>query len=194
MQGYSEVVEAVRRGVDVIAAGFPCQDESMAGQRKGIQFDESTQYAETRSGLWGALLRAIRLVLPRYALLENVAGLLSGSMGRVQGDLAEIGYDSEWDCISAASIGAEHMRDRVWIIAYSDPSQLEGGGLSKRIQEEHANFGNTRWGKDKPGVDRVSDGNPAELVRLEQHGNSIVPQIPEIIGRAILEASCTKNG
>jgi DNA (cytosine-5)-methyltransferase 1 len=60
------------------------------------------------------------MVRPLYAIVENVAALLSRGMGTVLGDLAEIGYDAEWHCIPASAVGAEHERDRIWIIAHPD--------------------------------------------------------------------------
>lgn len=95
---------------DIVCGGFPCQDISNAGRRAGI--------AGERSGLWGWLCGAICLVRPLYALVENVAALLHNGMDTVCGDLAEIGYDAEWNCISAADVGAPHLRERIWILAY----------------------------------------------------------------------------
>jgi DNA-cytosine methyltransferase len=113
--------------VDVIVGGFPCQDISNAGTRAGI--------SGQRSGLWGEMVRAIRLVRPKFAFVENVAALLGRGMGRVCGDLAEIGNDAEWDCVSARDIGAKHIRDRVWIVAY--PSCL---GYSGPTTSEASSF------------------------------------------------------
>jgi len=100
--------------IDIITGGFPCQDISVAGKQVGIDGE--------RSGLWSELARIIGEVRPRYAVLENVAALLSGDSGRwfqrVLGDLAEIGYDCEWHCIPASHVGAPHRRDRVWIVCY----------------------------------------------------------------------------
>ena len=98
--------------VDMLCGGFPCQDLSFAGKRAGIDGE--------RSGLWSEYVRAIRALRPRYILVENVPGLLTNAyMGRVLGDLAESGYDAEWDCLPASAFGAPHRRDRVWIVAYT---------------------------------------------------------------------------
>ena len=110
--------EFIEGEADVIVGGFPCQDISLAGAGAGL--------AGTRSGLWRELLRAIRVVRPRVALLENVAALLNRGLGTVLGDLASIGYDAEWHCIPASAVGAPHRRDRVWIIAYARSEQHEG--------------------------------------------------------------------
>ncbi len=96
--------------VDVLCGGFPCQDISNAGKRAGIDGE--------RSGLWSEYVRIIRMVRPRYVLVENVAALLNRGMERVLGELSESGYDAEWDIISASAVGAPHRRERVWIIAY----------------------------------------------------------------------------
>jgi DNA (cytosine-5)-methyltransferase 1 len=97
-------------GVDVIAGGFPCQDVSNAGKRAGID--------GTRSGLWSQMRRVICELRPRIVVVENVAALLGRGLERVLGDLAESGFDAEWDCIPAFAVGAPHRRDRVFIVAY----------------------------------------------------------------------------
>lgn len=121
--------------IDGIIGGFPCQDISTAGKGAGIQYEQSTGEAFTRSGLWGQLVRTIRLVRPRFAVLENVAAILSRGVGIVFGDLAEIGYDAEWDCLPAQSFGAPHQRDRFYAIAF-DPTRTgkrgEAGNFSSK--------------------------------------------------------------
>lgn len=97
------------REVDLICGGFPCQDISIAGDGEGIGGE--------RSGLWSEMWRIIRGIRPRLTLLENVSALRHRGLGRVLGDLAEIGYDAEWDCLPAAAFGAPHLRDRIFIVA-----------------------------------------------------------------------------
>lgn len=99
--------------VDVICGGFPCQDISPAGTRLGV-------VAGPRSRLWLEYLRIIRELRPTFAGVENSAALLhpGRGMGVVLGQLASIGYDAEWDCLPAAAFGADHLRDRVYIVAY----------------------------------------------------------------------------
>ena len=106
----SEVIERCGQP-DIISGGFPCQDISTAGKGAGI--------TGARSGLWKEMFRIIREVRPRYVLVENVTALLGRGLGVVLGDLAEIGYDCEWDCIPASALGAPHQRDRVWIVAHA---------------------------------------------------------------------------
>lgn len=96
--------------VDLICGGFPCQDISNAGKRAGIDGE--------RSGLWSEYARIVRELRPRYVLVENVAALLGRGLGTVLGDLAACGYDAEWDCIPAAAVGAPHLRDRIYLVAF----------------------------------------------------------------------------
>jgi len=117
--------------VDLICGGFPCQDVSVAGKRAGIK-------EGTRSGLWFEMHRIIGELRPRYALIENVPGLVStGGLESVLCDLAEIGYDAEWMYLSATEVGAPHLRKRIFILAKNavgDPGKLglsgEHGGWS----------------------------------------------------------------
>lgn len=97
--------------VDVVSGGFPCQDISSAGKGAGID--------GSRSGLWGEMARIIREVGPRYVLVENSPMLTSRGLGRVVGDLAEMGYDAQWGVLGADDAGAPHRRDRIWIVAHA---------------------------------------------------------------------------
>lgn len=119
--------------VDILAGGFPCQDVSLAGRRRGMK-------EGTRSGLWTEFARIIDTVRPDWVVIENVRGLLSAdaagvvepcplcvgdnpehvlrALGAVLGDLAELGFDAEWTGIRASDIGAPHGRFRVFILAW----------------------------------------------------------------------------
>ena len=101
--------------VDLICGGFPCQPVSHAGRRKGKADDR---------WLWPEFYRIIREVRPRWALIENVRGLLSADAGRIFAgilrDLAQAGYDADWDIVSAASVGAPHLRERVFVVAHTE--------------------------------------------------------------------------
>ena len=109
---------------DVITGGFPCQDISVAGRREGIT-DES------RSGLFYELIRVIRLVRPKFVVMENVAAILNNGLDIVLGELSEAGYDAEWSIISASSLGAAHRRSRWWCVAYTN----DYGSSSSSINE-----------------------------------------------------------
>lgn len=111
---------------ELITGGFPCQPHSIAGKRKGSKDERD---------LWSECVRALCGVRPRYALFENVPALLTSDNGRffnrVLADLAKIGYDAEWQIISAASVGAPHLRERIWIIAYPKSIGNNGRGIYK---------------------------------------------------------------
>jgi DNA (cytosine-5)-methyltransferase 1 len=138
--------------VDVLCGGFPCQDVSAAGKRAGIKDG-------TRSGLWAVFAEAIDALRPRYVVIENVRGLLSatahravesddavmGDGGRVPvlraagaviGTLADLGYDAQWATVSAASVGAPHRRERVFILAAdSSRRKLQRRGIGGTMAE-----------------------------------------------------------
>ena len=102
--------------VDMITAGFPCQDISVAGRAEGLEGE--------RSGLFYEVVRIADRLRPRYILLENVSALLVRGAGDVLRELAEIGYDAEWHCLSAATVaGAPHIRDRIFILAYPNSNR-----------------------------------------------------------------------
>lgn len=115
---------------DVVAAGFPCQPFSLAGRGLG---------ADDPRHLWPAVIRAIRLSGPRYVILENVPGLVQRGLADVLGDLAEAGFDAEWTCFGAIDVGAPHRRERVWIVATSDPDR-------SRVWDERGGFFRQGWG------------------------------------------------
>lgn len=104
--------------VDVICGGFPCQDISIIGTGLGLD--------GARSGLWSEFARVVRVLRPRYVVVENSPALLGRGLGRVLGDLASVGYDAEWDCIPACAVGAPHLRERLWLVAHTRRERLEG--------------------------------------------------------------------
>lgn len=123
--------------VDVVAAGFPCQDISYAGLGAGLH--------GKRSGLWWEAARVIRTLRPRYVLLENVAALLTRGLDAVLGTLASLGYDAEWHCLPAAHVGAPHIRDRVFVLGYAD------GGRTDAFASAGRPRGSTRQPGREPG-------------------------------------------
>lgn len=227
--------------VDLVTAGFPCQDISLAGKGAGLTGE--------RSGLFWHILRTVRMVGRPQLLLENVAELLNRGLGAVLGALAQIGYDAEWHCIPASAVGAPHVRDRVWIMAHPNKERSSSErGKRQDLSEEGSVWRNefgrgqsviewqkpirgarqTRKGADsnspgsegqqscgadqkerprplsgplgpllashrgkwptEPDLPRVANGLPDQSHRIAALGNSVVPRIPEMIGRAILEA------
>ena len=185
-----------RGSVDVVTGGFPCQDLSSAGVQKGFDGERSSLYIE--------MLRIISECLPRYAIFENVSGLLTGGGGKWFAkflyDLAAIGYSAQWHSIEASHIGGTHHRDRVWVIAYPNGELLERRAeISNEIQRQIQRF-NSIFPRNLGMSDtnespllRVDDGISGRLDRVEARkriarlGNTVVPQIPEIIGRALMK-------
>lgn len=184
-----------RGSVDVVCGGFPCQDLSVAGKKEGFEGDRSSLYTE--------MLRIVSECLPRYAIFENVTGLLTGESGRWFAkflyDLAQVGYDAEWHCISASELGAPHHRDRVWVIAYpkregSQRCVFEGFNLQRKSKQAYAKFGDRvvsvgyEWQTDGLSL-LLGDGIPTRLARraVKQYGNTLLPAIPRVIGEAIIK-------
>jgi len=99
--------------VDLLTAGFPCQDISYAGRGEGI-------IEGNRSGLWYAIADAVGVLRPGLVVLENVAALVGRRPGLdvVLGDLARLGFDAQWTCLRAAGVGAPHGRKRIFLIAW----------------------------------------------------------------------------
>ena len=169
--------------VDVICGGFPCQDISCAGKGAGI-------HAE-RSGLWWEMLRIIRLVRPRFVLVENVAALLNRGLDEVLGSLAESGYDAEWACIPAASVGAPHFRDRIFIISYPMRQRFEGNQKAAYARIPMFEKSSCPWSTEPPAI-RVANGIPNRMDRLRALGNAIVPQCAQFVGQCLLDSIRTE--
>lgn len=142
---------------DVITAGFPCQDISYAGLGAGL--------AGARSGLYREVIRAIRVVRPFRAVLENVAALLGRGLDTVLGDLATVGYDAEWHCIPASAVGAPHRRDRIWIVANPGGEQHKGcsaplsGALTSELSRAFARNTGASSGYDDQADAQYSDAD-----------------------------------
>ncbi|CAN7518665.1 DNA cytosine methyltransferase [Brucella pseudogrignonensis] len=219
--------------VDVITGGFPCQDLSLAGKKAGMG-------EGTRSGLWSEIDRLIGELRPQFVIVENVANLLSGPseqpggwFGRVLGDLAERGYNAEWQNIPAAAMGAPHLRERAWIVAYPSKERQSEAGQFRRIEfaqwlssrseavisaddrqertkgrqpQQVSGFSAFSWCEDVRRAEDLRgrsdlptplfrggrDGIPNWVDRIGACGNAVIPQIPELIGYAILEAIARK--
>src|SRR5690625_1850938 len=136
--------------VDIISGGTPCQDLSHAGKRAGMS-------EGTRSNLWVSMREAIATIRPRLVVWENVRGAYSAdadsevepcpgcvgdgsgrhlrALGRVLGDLANLGYDARWCGLRAADVGAPHGRFRVFVVAYAEHAQLERVRQLSRSEE-----------------------------------------------------------
>jgi len=172
--------------VDLICGGFPCQPFSVAGKQRG---KEDNRY------LWPEMLRVVAEIKPRWVIAENVCGILTVQGGMVFEEMCAglegEGYEVQAFVIPACAVNAPHRRDRVWVIAHSNLSGLQ------RFRESGACSGKspawaTAWEKDWVEVATrlcgVDDGVSNRVDRLRALGNAVVPQIVEIIGRAIMWA------
>lgn len=172
--------------VELVTAGFPCQDLSYAGAGAGLTGE--------RSGLFWYILRTLCMVGRPKLLLENVAGLLTRGLGVVLGALAAFGYDTEWHCIPASAVGAPHRRDRIWIYAHPHRIGCERLCVEPLLWEPDLQIQPARifarWADRSdlptPRTCGTTDGIPNRSHRLRALGNTVVPQIPELWGRAIL--------
>ena len=159
-----------RGRIDVVSGGFPCQDISSAGVGAGIE--------GSKSRLWKEMRRIISEVRPSFACMENSPMLVKRGLAVVISDLAEMGYDAEWGCLSAGEMGASHARERIWILATdSNLSQCERGSLSSRVHKEYTNPGDSRWWQDTPELRRVDDVLAQRLDRLKCVGNGQFPLV-----------------
>lgn len=159
----------------VLCGGFPCSDVSNASSTK-------TGVDGERSGLWVELLRLVRDVRPRYLLVENVAALLTRGLPRVLGDLAEVGYDAEWDCLPARAFCAPHRRDRIFVVAYAHCERCPRGariygtgrGPEPPLRRLVGGAGPGEAWPAEPRVARVDDGLSEPLdegrVDAQEHG------------------------
>ena len=197
---------------DIISSGFPCQDVSCTGFQEGI--------TGKRSGLWSETCRAISDIRPRWTVVENVANLLIGDGGnwfaRVLSDLAALGYDAIWHCIPAAYVGAPHLRDRVWIIAYPNERDIQHLELSRKISEGLrqtrirckdilavelcvGKMAPEKWRptrstiNPRPLLVRKDDGFSDGLYRLGACGNSITTYIAYVIFSTLVELERVGN-
>ena len=107
--------------VDILLGGFPCQDISIAGKRKGINEGK-------KSSLYFEMHRIISELRPRIVVMENVPAITNRGLSEVLGSLSEIGYDAEWTIISAKDFGAPHLRKRWFCVAYPNAGRSRSNG------------------------------------------------------------------
>ena len=139
--------------VDVVSGGFPCQDISAAGKGAGIDGE--------RSGMWGEMARIICEVRPKFVFVENSPMLTSRGLGRVLGDLASMGFDAKWGVLGAADVGANHQRDRIWIVA------------KWRGQLSHTQHNRIRrWEQQQESIEKTSGKLANTRCKLWNEGNA----------------------
>lgn len=177
-------------GIDVITGGYPCTPFSVAGKQKGHEDDRH---------LWPFMLEIIAQVRPTWVLCENVYGHIALGLDQVLLDLETEGYSTRTFIVPACSLNASHKRDRLWIVADSNTERRKRG-LSGREDSEREGFnGHARcrstthrqpienWWAVEPNMGRVAHGIPGRVAKLKALGNAVVPQIPMMIGQAILD-------
>lgn len=171
--------------IDIICGGFPCQDISVAGHGKGLEGE--------RSGLFFEIVRLAKEVKPTFLFLENVPAITSRGGLTVVNEITEMGYDCRWTCLSAAEVGANHKRERWWLLAHagrkqqrpnqniqSESKESVGANPSKLCcsisnyngQQEHFK---SDWWAVEPDVGRVVNGLPFRMDRVKSLGNAVVP-------------------
>lgn len=184
--------------IDLICGGYPCTGHSVAGKKKGFENEGSS--------LWKEYLRLIGEIKPKYCIIENSPNLRNTGLAEMLQAFHEVGYNAEWSIISAYSIGAPHQRERLYIVlwradlSYCNPfrfwqtnykeEKASSWWWAKRLFKRSPLF--KQAAKVVSRVLQFDDGISKELLKeseekIKQLGNSILPQIPELIGRAIME-------
>ncbi len=188
--------------VDLICGGFPCQPVSTCGRHKG---DEDERW------LWPEFYRIVCMVKPEWIVVENAAGLLSAKNGQLFGgilaNLAQSGYDAEWQVFSASQFGLPHIRKRLFLVAYSNSKRLHKNIFSKKsylqYDKERYKLSNDSsiyidvFKRSYPNISdyiREANGISSKLdkfrkERIKSLGNSIVPTIVEYIGKSIINST-----
>lgn len=172
-----------RGRIDVLSGGFPCQPFSTAGKRRG---KDDARY------LWPEMLRVIREVQPTYVLGENVPGFLPSAHEQVCVDLEGEGYTVGTLLLPALAVGAPHLRDRVWVLAYAAGEDCEplvqNEAVPRRLQTPRSDGPEALsvWSAPQPQpiLCGVPNGVPERLA-LHALGNAIVPQCAYYLFRGI---------
>ncbi len=146
--------------VDVISGGFPCQDISCAGKGAGIE--------GKRSGMWKEFARIISEVQPKYVFVENSPMLTSRGLGTVLGDLSEMGFNAEWGVLSAADVGANHIRERIWIV---------GKDTQQQRFFSHTEHNWDGWGQQQPQSLEEKNGTMADTDSAQRQRNKCSERI-----------------
>jgi DNA (cytosine-5)-methyltransferase 1 len=174
--------------IDIIFGGFPCQDISVAGNGIGLE--------GKRSGLFFEIMRLAEEIKPTFIFLENVPAIRTRGLERVVRELTDRGYDSRWCALSAQEVGANHKRNRWFLLAYATRERLLRGGFGERSETNiieinlHSPLGSeavadierdgrcaesASWWSAEPNVGRVVNGVPFRVDRIRCLGNAVVP-------------------
>lgn len=148
--------------VDLVSGGFPCQAFSSAARGRNI----------AEKDLWGEMRRIVREVCPHLVFAENVS---EKAILQAQNDLLQDGFNSKYLKISAKDLGADHERDRFWLLAYTDYyCQLRSTKYAEA--QELPKLRNGVW-ETFSGELRVSNGVAFRMDRLKALGNGQVPLV-----------------
>jgi DNA (cytosine-5)-methyltransferase 1 len=151
--------------IDVVSGGFPCQAFSTAARGRNNAVD-----------LWPEMLRIIHEVRPIWVFAENVQ---AKPIERAAAQLADIGYDGRWCKLSAADVGAPHLRARYWLAAHSNT-----GGQPRRAEYAEASVAPTteglEWWRDDAQALGVHDGMADRVERMRALGNGQVPAVAAV--------------
>ena len=183
-------VENEVKNVDVVCGGFPCQDLSAARNNSG---DVGSGLKGNKSGLYREFIRVVQELRPKGFIIENVPTLVNRGLHTILGEVAEIGYDAEWHIVSAASVGGQHLRKRVFIMGYANSSHPQRDGKPCGVHEEQQDTdspGDCRPDKTwptEPRVPRVVDGVPDWSHRVKALGNAVVPKVAGVVGLRMSE-------
>lgn len=166
--------------IGLVCGGFPCQDISNAGRRAGLE--------GAKSGLWGDMRRLIEECGPDHVIIENSSHGRRHWLPTVISDLAALGFEAIAMEISAHDLGLPHERRRTWVLADTSSRRLRASHEAICARRASPEFRPRR--PDEPGISGVADGVPSGLDRPRRRalGNAVVPQIPELIGNAILRS------
>jgi DNA (cytosine-5)-methyltransferase 1 len=190
----------------IITGGYPCQPFSVAGKRKG---------KDDPRNIWSEMFRLIKELKPVWVLAENVEGHIKLGLDKVLYDLESQNYTTQTFIIPATGVGANHQRKRLWIIGFnvsnskskrslwsnkskSNFNEQQRLDINKERIRSKIRSNSTRcseqtrtWWQTQSELCGVPNGVSYELDkdrtnRIKSLGNSIVPQIAEIIGKAII--------
>lgn len=153
--------------VDIIVGGFPCQDISSAGTRKGL--------GGKKSNLVYEMLRLVKGCRPVFVFLENVPTIRTRGLAQVVSAFTEMGYDLRWTTVSASEVGAPHKRERWFCLAYN-ANYGDVGAFEAVPQREIAESVRAyRWPAE-PKLDRMDNGISFRVDRNRCLGNAVVPE------------------
>jgi DNA (cytosine-5)-methyltransferase 1 len=161
--------------VDVITGGFPCQRFSSAARGRNNAPD-----------LWPEMARLVSEIKPRYIIAENVK---RDPIERAAAHATSMGMQCDVVCIPADEVGADTERVRWWAIAHPHDEGKFPRALDAEVAKLPALFAGVWGAENYRAAIRLSDGIPDRMGAVAAFGNAVVPQIPELIGRAILEAA-----